>query len=165
MLPKPAHTRRRRSPVRPAAAEVQARALALLRARVASHGFSLEPDEDTALRLFLPGGTSARLRLLAAAAPHRRGGRGSWGLHWMLTDDGEDYVALVDLSREAVWLMPTADFRDRAQPLPGGRFHLDWLVWRLSPRSQVEDEDAFEQYRLETVLRTYCVNDGRKCRN
>jgi len=54
-------------------------------------------------------------------------------LHWMLTDDGEDCVALVDLSREAVWLLPAVEFRNRAQPLPGGRFHLDWLVWRLSP--------------------------------
>ncbi len=75
-------------------------------------------------------------------------------MHWMLQSDVEDYVALVDLSREAIWLMPSVDFRKRAQPLAGGRFHLDWLVWRLSPRSTVEDEDAFEEYRLETVLHT-----------
>jgi len=96
------------------------------------------------------------LKLLAVAAPHHRGGRGSLGLHWMLRSGNEDYVALVDLSREAIWLLNAEEFRARAQPLAGGRFHLDWIVLSLGPRqrSQVPSEDEFELYRLENQLRS-----------
>lgn len=62
-----------------------------------------------------------------------------------------DLVAMVDLSCGAIWRMEAAEFRARAQPLPGDRFHFDWIVWRLSPRSQAEDEVAFERYRLENA--------------
>jgi hypothetical protein len=69
----------------------------------------------------------------------------------VLPSDFEEYVALVDLSREAIWLMPSPEFRSRAQPLKGGRWHLDWLAVRLG-RSLVADEGEFELYRLESVL-------------
>ena len=63
-----------------------------------------------------PSGRSALVRLLAAAAPHHRGGRGSLGLHWMLPDTPAEFVTLVDLSRRQGWLLPIDDFRAKAQP-------------------------------------------------
>ncbi|MBI1886603.1 MAG: hypothetical protein HYS09_09885 [Chloroflexi bacterium] len=126
----------------------------VLRRRLADYGAGLETataGHEGLYVLLSPDGRTALLRLLANAAPHRRSGN-NLGLHWMLRSDIEEYVALVDVSRESVWLLPAADFRARAQPLPGGRFHLDWLALRLSARSRVADEDQFEQYRLENVM-------------
>ena len=127
-----------------------------MRRKLAPHGFSLEPGDGDAYVLRPSSAPSLVLKLLAAAAPHHRGGRGSLGLHWMLRSDTEDYVAVVDLSREAIWLLKAEEFRTRAQPLAGGRFHLDWLVLSLGPRqrSQVPSEDEFQQYRLENQLRS-----------
>ncbi len=100
-----------------------------------------------------PSGWSVLVSVLAAAAPHRRGGRGSLGLHWMLRDTAADFIALVDLSRERGWLIPAADFRARAQPLSDGRFHLDWIVVPLGRmRTQVPDEEEFAPYAYERAL-------------
>ena len=142
-------------------AETRQAAEKLLRARLADAGIALEslPDLPLAYALLPPEGgmrpdgrPSGRIvKLLAQAAPHRRGGRGSLGLHWLLPSDFEEYVALVDLSREAVWLLPAPEFRSRAQPLEAGRYHLDWLVLRLG-RSKVADESEFEGFKLERVL-------------
>ena len=94
-----------------------------------------------------PSGRSALVRLLAAAAPHHRGGRGSLGLHWMLPDTPAEFVALVDLSRRQGWLLPIDDFRAKAQPLSEGRFHLDWIVAPLGKRrSRAPDEEEFAPY-------------------
>jgi hypothetical protein len=116
-----------------------------------------------------PSGRSVLVSVLAAAAPHHRGGRGSLGLHWMLRDTAADFIALVDLSRERGWLIPAADFRARAQPLSDGRFHLDWIVVPLgsmrpdgrpqtgarpgpSGRTPVPDEEEFAPYAYERAL-------------
>ncbi len=98
-------------------------------------------------------GRSVFVCLLAAAAPHHRGGRGSLGLHWVLAETPADSVALVDLSRASGWLIPTDDFRARAQPLSGGRFHLDWIVVALGRRhSKVASEEEFATYLFEQSL-------------
>ncbi len=109
------------------------------------------PDLPLAYAMLLPGGRMMIVKLLAQAAPHRRGGRGSLGLHWVLPSDFEECVALVDVSREAVWLLPAGEFRSRAQALEGGRWHLDWLVLRLR-QSKVAEEEEFERFRLERML-------------
>ena len=131
-------------------AEVHQAAEALLRARLAAAGIGLEPlpDLPLAFALLPPGGRMRIVKVLARPAPHRRGGRGSLGLHWLLPSDFEEYVALVDLSRQALWLLPAPEFRSRAQPLEAGRYHLDWLVLRLG-RSKVADESEFEGFKLE----------------
>lgn len=135
-----------------ASAEVRLAAENLLRRRLTAYCLGLEQREEGLFALVPPSGRPLLLKLLAASAPHRRGGRGSFGLHWLLQSDVEDYVAMVDLSRAAVWLLSAADFRAQAQRLPAGRFHLDWLVLRLSPRSRVPDEEAFAGYLLEEVI-------------
>ena len=136
-----------------AGAELHRAAEELLRARLEALGIGFEPLPDLPLgyAMLLPGGQMRVVKVVPRAAPHRRGGRGSLGLHWVLPSDFEEYAALVDLSRETVWLMPSAEFRSRAQPLSGGRWHLDWLVLRLG-RSKVADEAEFERYRLERML-------------
>lgn len=127
------------------------------------------PDLPGDLLVAGPAGQSVLLRLLAAAAPHHRGGRGSLGLHWMLPDTPADFAAVVDLSRRCGWLIPTADFQARAQPLSGGRFHLDWIVVPLgrtrpnsrsqtgarrspSGKTQVPEEGEFASYAFERAL-------------
>ncbi len=98
-------------------------------------------------------GRSVLVRVLAAAAPHQRGGRGSLGLHWMLSETPADFVAVVDLSRRRSWLVPAADFEVRAQPLPGRRFHLDWIVGERSGTSTpVPGEGEFESYVFARAL-------------
>ncbi len=125
----------------------------LVRSRLAAFGIGLEPlpDLPLAYAMLLPGGRMRVVKVLPRAAPHARGRMGALGLHWMLRSDFEDCVALVDLSREFVWLLPSGEFRSRAAPVKGGRWHLDWLVARAG-RSGVADEAEFERYRLERVL-------------
>jgi len=150
----------RRTRARPAysfgprpAVETRRAAEVLLRTRLAAAGIGLEPLPDLPLAYaLLPRGGKMRIvKMLAQAAPHRRGGRGSLGLHWLLPSDFEEFVALVNVSREAVWLLPAPEFRSRAQRLEAGRYHLDWLVVRLG-RSNVADELEFEPFRLENVI-------------
>jgi hypothetical protein len=68
----------------------------------------------------------------------------------MLRGAESDAVALVDLSREAVWFLPMADLAERAKPAAGGRLHLDWLVERsYRGRSRVAGEEEFAAFRLD----------------
>ena len=129
----------------------------MVRARLAAFGIGLEALPDLpagrhglplGYAMLLPGGQMRVVKVLPRAAPHRRGRQGNLGMHWMLRSDFEDYVALVDLAREIVWLLPSGEFRSRAAPVTGGRWHLDWLVVRAA-RSRVPDEAEFERYRLE----------------
>ena len=98
-------------------------------------------------------GRSVLVRILVRAGPHQRGGTGALGLHWMLRETPAEFVALVDLSRRQGWLLPTADFEERARALSGGRFHLDWIVAPLTNRrSKVADEHEFDEYAFERAL-------------
>ncbi len=119
-------------------------------------GFRVEPPSpDFPADLLVTGHPRKAflLKVLAAAAPHHRGGTGSLGLHWMLRDTPADFVALVDLSRSRGWLLPTKDFKERAQALRGGRFHLDWIVVRLGiPRKPVPAEEDFAPYAIEQAV-------------
>jgi hypothetical protein len=100
-----------------------------------------------------PSGKALLVLVLVREAPHRRGGGGNLGLHWMTRDAPADFVALVDLSRRRGWLLPMEDLRARARPVAGGRLHLDWIVLPLSPtRSRVPDESEFEPYAFELAL-------------
>jgi len=65
----------------------------------------------------------------------------------MLRSDVEDWVALVDTVRELVWLLPTPEFRSRASPQKGGRWHLDWFVSNAK-RSRWPAEEELNCYRL-----------------
>jgi|FaiFalFF_MnMetaG_3_1042247.scaffolds.fasta_scaffold01579_6 hypothetical protein len=96
----------------------------------------------------LPGPGGQRLvRVLGRWGPHRRGGRGDLGLHWVLEPGPEEMVALVDLSRSLVWLLPREEFQRRAQPWPGGRLHLDWIVLPLGRGKRgLPREEEWELY-------------------
>ncbi len=144
-------TRSKPSPaaVRGRAREFVVRALARVKLRAEAAPAGLPAD------LLVEGscGRAVLVRLLARAAPHHRGGRGSLGLHWMLSDTPAEYVALVDLSRERGWLLPAADYRARAQPVSGDRYHLDWIVVPIGrPRTKVAAEEEFEEYTFERAL-------------
>lgn len=141
---------------RTSAFDIQRKAQTFLVDQLSRLGLEAEtlPGGDPSLLIVSDRGgrRSLVVRILPAAGPHRRGGRGSLGLHWMLRSDIEDYAALVDLSRRRAWLLPAAEFRSRAQPLPGGRFHLDWLVVPLGrPRSRPPPEHEFDEYLLEAA--------------
>ena len=164
--PKPSDSSRKRSPVgAPSRAAIRRQALEFLIEALAAVGLRGEPaPNNVAADLVVEAmGETVLIRLLAAAAPHRRGGRGSLGLHWMLPDAAAEFVALVDLSRRRGWLMPAADFRARAQPMSGGRFHLDWIVSPLGKtRSRASGEEEFARYSFglgaqnaSLVLRRY----------
>jgi hypothetical protein len=125
----------------------------LVRSRLAVGGVELErmaelPDGYAVL---LPAGRMYVAMVLVRQGPHARGSGNTLGMHWTVRSDVEDFVALVDLSRQAVWLLPSADFRSRARPQKGGRWHLDWLVSGGS-RSRLPGESEFERYRLDNVL-------------
>ena len=119
-------------------------------------GLAAEPaprDVPAQVLVATASGRALLVHVLVREAPHRRGGGGNLGLHWMTRDTPADFVALVDLSRRRGWLLPMEDFRTRARPAAGGRFHLDWIVLPLSPtRSRVPDENEFEPYAFETAL-------------
>ncbi len=87
------------------------------------------------------------VRVLVRLGPHRRGGRGDLGLHWVAPSGPEELLALVDVSRSLVWLMPREVFCQRAQPWPRGAFHLDWIVLPLGKRrSHWPQEEEWESY-------------------
>ena len=141
--------------------DVHRQAEVLLRKHLDPHGIGLErlPDLPVGYALLLPGGRMKVAKVLVRPGPHRRGRQGALGMHWMLHSDPaaplragfEDYVALVDVARQAVWLMPSPEFRSRASAVAGGRWHLDWLVARAG-RSRIADEAEFDDYRLERWL-------------
>ena len=114
------------------------------------------------LLVFAPAGSSTPLRILVAEAPHRRGGGANLGLHWLLGATPAKHVALVDLSRQLGWLLPTAEFQAQASPYRGGRFHLDWIVARMGrSKTRVADEVEFERYLFERTLPVLARDLGR----
>jgi hypothetical protein len=136
---------------RPSSSVIRHQAIQLLTERLLSGGYVIEPAPHgfRADLLARQAGRSHLIKVLAAAAPHHRGGTGSLGLHWLLTETAADLVALVDLSRSRVWLLATHDFRSKAQALSGGRYHLDWIVVPIgSRRNRVAVEEQFDRYRL-----------------
>mgnify|MGYP000477653685 CR=1 FL=1 len=92
-------------------------------------------------------GQERLVRVLARRGPHHRGGRGALGMHWLLPPGPEELVALTDVGRRLVWLLPRREFEARARPQAGGRHHLDWLVLPLGP-SSLPLEEEFEGYLL-----------------
>jgi hypothetical protein len=126
-------------------------AVRLLTDRLTSAGFRVEPGPPDCFvdLLITRDGVPLLVKLLAAAAPHHRGGTGSLGLHWMLPETIADRVALVDLARSVCWILPSSTFREEAQPLAGGRHHLDWIVVPLGkPASSVPMETEFDKFKL-----------------
>src|SRR5439155_21355815 len=112
---------------------VRSEAIRLCTERLASAGYRVQrPPSGFAADLRISRDRAIQLvKVLGAAAPHRRGGSGSLGLHWLLSETPADAVALVDLSRAKVWLLPIEEFQRRAISLVGGRLHLDWIVLAL----------------------------------
>ncbi len=119
-------------------------------------GLTAEPaprDLPAQIVVATPSGRALLVAVLVRQAPHPRGRGGNVGLHWMTRDTPADFIACVDLSRQRGWLLPTADFRERAQPASGGRLHLDWLVARAAAtRARVPDEADFEPFAFERAL-------------
>lgn len=130
---------------------IAARAARLLTERLTTEGFRVEPaPPDSSVDLLIRrDGRPLLVKLLTAAAPHHRGGTGSLGLHWMLPETIADRVALVDLSRSLCWMLPSSTFREEAQPLAGGRYHLDWIVVPLGKHSKsIPMEAKFDRFKL-----------------
>jgi hypothetical protein len=130
--------------------EIRKEAVQLVTDRLRLASFTVEPAPRGSVADLVAKRrrTSHLVKVLAAAAPHRRGGTGSLGLHWMLPESAADLVALVDLSRQSSWLLPASDFKSKAQALAEGRFHLDWLVEGNSGRTRIPNEEDFHSYRL-----------------
>jgi hypothetical protein len=131
---------------------IRRQAIQLSNERLSSVGFEVEnaPPGFRADLKIRRRRASFLVKVLAAAAPHHRGGTGSLGLHWMLNETAADDIALVDLSRSKVWLLPSGDFRSKAQPLTGSRYHLDWIVVPLGKApTKVPGEEEFTCYLLE----------------
>jgi hypothetical protein len=124
-------------------AEASRLALRLL----SGHGIEAQAQAPGLLLARWPTGGERLLRLLARLGPHRRGGRGALGMHWLLPPGPEELVALADVGRGLVWLLPRREFQARARPQAGGRYHLDWLVLPLGP-SALPREEEFEPYLL-----------------
>ena len=132
---------------------IREHATVLLTEWLCSAGYEVEPA-PTGLRIDLiirrQGQNEEMVKVLAAAAPHHRGGTGSLGLHWLLSETAADCVALVDLSRSFCWMIPVSTFKMEAQPLADGRYHLDWIVVPLGKHSnKVPPESKFEEFELD----------------
>lgn len=99
------------------------------------------------------GGRQTLIRILVREGPHRRGGGANLGMHWMLSSTEAEYIALVDLSRQLGWLLPTTEFQAKARPYKGDRFHLDWIVARMGrTRTRIAEEQEFESCAFEHAL-------------
>ena len=133
---------------------VRRRAVQFLADALATAGFQIElaPPGFLSELMVRRGGKNFLVKVLAASAPHRRGGTGSLGLQCILGETAADFVALADLSRLRGWLLPVEDFKRGAQPLTGNRDHLDWIVVPLGKyRSQVASENAYDRFLIEST--------------
>jgi hypothetical protein len=122
-------------------------AVRLVTRSLARHGLEARTLAPGLLAVRWPDGREGLARVLSRPGPHRRGGRGALGMHWLLPPGAEELVALADLGRGLVWLLTRDQFQARARPQRGGRFHLDWLVLPLGP-SSLPAEEEFEAFLL-----------------
>jgi hypothetical protein len=81
------------------------------------------------------------------------GGTGKAALDWWIPEDcPSNFVALVDLSSESVWLLTVEECLQHAQQRPKGRAHL-YMYTDPSARPRKADrlshQWAFEKFRLE----------------
>ncbi|HXG41327.1 MAG TPA: hypothetical protein VNL95_01220 [Dehalococcoidia bacterium] len=132
---------------RPARPEPAGEAVCLVSHLLARHRLEARPLAPGVLLVRWPGGQERLARVLARPGPHRRGGRGALGMHWLLPPGGEELVALADLGRGLAWLLTRRQFEAYARPERGGRYHLDWLVLPLGP-STLPMEEEFEPFLL-----------------
>jgi hypothetical protein len=84
------------------------------------------------------------------------GGTGKAALDWWIPEDcPADFVALVDLSRESIWLMTVEELSDLAQQRSTGRLHF-YMYTDPSAKPRKTDRPshqwAFEKYRLENKV-------------
>jgi hypothetical protein len=80
------------------------------------------------------------------------GGRGKHALDWWVpANSPAHYVALVDLSSEAIWFMSPAELHTHAQQQPAGRLHI-YMYTDSSVRTRRSDRLAhlheFEHFKL-----------------
>ncbi|MEG5251323.1 hypothetical protein QUB67_34955 [Microcoleus sp. ARI1-A1] len=93
------------------------------------------------------------IQVKANLKPKPGGGAGSLALDWWIPEDcPAEWVALVDLSSQGVWLFTLDEILKHAQQRPKGRAHL-YMYTDPSARPRKFDRPAhqwaFEQFRLE----------------
>jgi len=100
--------------------------------------------------------TSFQIQVKTNAAPKPGGGRGRLCLDWWLEEESPaDFVALVDLSTERIWMLTIEQMAALAQQRSGGKLH---LYMHLEPEAAPRRKDTpmrdvdFDGYRLEVRI-------------
>lgn len=78
-------------------------------------------------RIYIPSNEYPLVSILiiTTCGPVPGGGRGKAELSWWISEDREeDYVALVDLSTERIWLFRSNELKELAQQHSGAKDHL-----------------------------------------
>jgi len=93
------------------------------------HGVESAPmSTDTGIDLVTYSPKAARPVTVQVKTNHKPkpgGGSGKYALDWWVpASSPAQYVALVDLSTQAIWLMSLAELQAHAQQQPPGRLHL-----------------------------------------
>jgi hypothetical protein len=116
----------------------------------------LTTDSGIDLVMYVPGTTTAAtIQVKTKGEPDQGGGKGKLVLGFKFPDEcPAQWLACVDLSRDAAWLFPIDQARELVPQNKEGDYKLYWYtdetVRRRSDRTLVESE--MSDYRLEVVL-------------
>lgn len=113
----------------------------------------LTTDTGVDLVAYSPFRTEAvTIQVKTNLKPKPGGGKGKPALDWWIAvANPAQYVALVDISTESVWLLSAAERAEAAQQKSSGKYHLYMYTdapVRLKPGKVARLED-FDRYRIE----------------
>jgi hypothetical protein len=96
--------------------------------------------------------------------PKPGGGLGRMVLEWWISEKClADFVALVDLETQCIWLIPQRELKGTAQQSSSGRLHIyfytDPSAAPRLPRRRVHD---FDQYLIDRQLEQILMSPGDK---
>ena len=94
--------------------------------------------------------TSIGIQVKTNLRPKPSGGKGPPHLDWWIPEESTaDYFALVDLSRERIWLFTPQEISRLSQQHPKGRFHIFMAIdppAKARKDGKVVSEDAFRSH-------------------
>ena len=108
--------------------EISQRGVELITCMLSDYGISWERGQKRLKsRIYSPSINSPAITILikTTSGPVPGGGKGKLELNWWTREDrNEDFVALVDLSTERIWIFQSDELREYAQQHSRGMDHL-----------------------------------------
>lgn len=145
------------------AAQIGASGVLLIQYRLLKHGIESAPmttDRGIDLVVYAPKIERAlTVQVKTCLKPKAAGGKGRPSLDWWLLQEcPAEFIGLVNLQSDMVWMFSKDEFRCKAQQSTPDRLHLYFYVeddYKAKPKTHISD---FVSYRLEHRLPTLFEN-------